>query len=83
MAVELLVIDAGAGLGVVLPDKVTGIMVALEFIISVSYFVAVLCDVVIKALALGIDIEVLTERNINVFAAVKTAPEFPVRMRMR
>ena len=52
----------------------------LEFIVLVSYLVEVLSDIVVKALAISIGVEMLADVNVNVSAAVITALEFPMPM---
>ena len=62
-------------------DAVTDVIVVLYVVVSVLYFAEVLAKVVIEILTVGIGVEALTDGNINVSAAVKTAFEFPVSMR--
>ena len=56
----------------------TGVVVTLEFVALVKYFVEVFSDVVVKMLTVCIDIEVLARGNVKVSAAVITALEFPM-----
>ena len=43
-----------------------------------SYFIEVLSDVLIEALTIGIIVEVLTDVNVNVSAAVMTGLKYPM-----
>ena len=50
-------------------DVVTGVVIVLEFVVPVSYFVEVLSDVAVEALAGGMGVEVLADVNVNASAA--------------
>ena len=82
MAVELLVIGVWDDVATTsVPDGgVTNVVVALECVVPVAYFLVleVLSDLVVEALAVGIGVEVLDDVNVNVSAAVMTALEFPM-----
>ena len=54
---------------------VTGVVLVLDFIATVSYF-----ENVFEVLTVGIGVDVLTDMDTNVSAAVTTALEFPMRM---
>ena len=53
-----------------LADMVNGVVLALDVVVSVSYFVEVLSDVMVEAFTSGIDM------NANVSASVMTALDF-------
>ena len=76
IVVELLVIDVWTN-AVIEPfgNVVTGVVLVLDFIATVSYF-----ENVFEVLTVGIGIDVLTDVDTNVSAAVTTALEFPMRM---
>ena len=57
-------------------DVVTGVVIVLEFVVPVSYFVEMLSDVAVEALAISVSVEVLVGVNVNVSPAVMTAVEF-------
>ena len=59
-----------------LSNAVTAVAVALDCVVSVSYFVKVLSDVVL-AVDIGVEV-VLADKNVNVSTAVVTALEFPI-----
>ena len=74
MAVGVLLICVWAEFLVIesFSDVVTGIVVILECLVPVSYFVEVLSDALVKALAIDMSVEVLACANVNVVAAVVT-----------
>ena len=78
MVVELVLIDLCDNMvdNASLSDGVVGVVVALECVAPVSYFVKALSDVVIEAWAVGIGDEMLADVNVLVSAAVMTVLEF-------
>ena len=58
-----------------LPGVVTHVVVDLEFVV-ITYFLELLFDLVVDALAVSIRVEGLDDVNINVSAPVITAFEF-------
>ena len=62
-----------------LADVLTGVLLALKFVVVVSYAVEVLSDVVTESSAANIGVvEVLANMNVNLSAAVMTTLEFPM-----
>ena len=79
MVVELLLIGVRANVVIIsLSDVVTGVMIVLECAVPVSYFVGVLPDVMVEALAIGINVEVLFDVKVNVLAAMMPTLELPM-----
>ena len=55
-----------------------GVVFTFGFVVPLVYFVELLSDVVVEALAGNIRAEVLTDVNLSVLAAMITAFEFPM-----
>ena len=74
-ACELLLVGA-FGDDELLSDAVTTMVSALEFIILISYLAEVLPGVVVEVLTVDLGVEVLSDVNVNVSAAVMLPFEF-------
>ena len=62
-------------------DIVAVVVIVLGCVVPISHFEKVLSDVVVKALDVGIGVEVLANVNANLLTAVMTALEFPMPIR--
>ena len=78
------IIDTLAGVEIIVV-VVSAVVITLELVVSISYFVYVLSDVVVDALTgvimgfvSGIGVEVLADANSNVFASLMPVFEFAV-----
>ena len=65
---------------VTLCEVVTGVMADSEFVVLVSYFVELVFDVTFGALTIGIGVEVLTDADVKVSAAVISTLDFSMLM---
>ena len=70
---ELLLIEVWADVVIKsLSNVVTGVVVTSKCVVPVSYVLEVLSDVMVKALAVGINVEVMAGVGVDVSAAVMT-----------
>ena len=61
-----------------LSNVVIGGIFVLEFVVPILYFVKVISEMVFKALAVSMGVEVLTDVDVNVSVVTMTLLEFPM-----